>query len=176
MTSTLKSPATGEPYRFVTQHPELLAFDWTLAPGASLPAHHHPGQTERLALTAGRLEIEVAGTRRVAGVRDVVEVPADAPDPVRAVGKEPADARVELRPALDSARFFETFAGLSATGRAGRGGAPRDLLALAVWARGFRHEVRLAGPTGTVGPAALAPLAWRGRRPGCTAHTPVPGA
>src|SRR5215211_7956161 len=76
---TLSNPVTGERFTFThtaaSTDGELLAFDFALRPGGSVPIPHvHPIQTERFAVHAGRMRFRVGLRKILAGPGDVVEV------------------------------------------------------------------------------------------------------
>src|ERR671916_35606 len=67
--------------------------------------------------------------------------------------------RVEIRPALQMERLFETAVALAEQGRTMLGGIPRPL-ELALFVREFEQEVQAAFPPRWLQRVALAPLAW----------------
>lgn len=73
--------------------------------------------------------------------------------------------RVEIRPALQMERLFETAVALAAEGRTLPNGMPKPL-ELALFVREFAEEVRAPFPPPSVVRATLAPLAWVARRRG----------
>ena len=80
-----------------------------------------------------------------------------------AVGRHPD--LVEVRPALEMERLFETVISLAKEGRCLRSGMPKPL-DLALFVREFRREVRAPFPPPLAVRAALAPLAWVAERRG----------
>src|ERR1700709_2450240 len=76
---TLENPVTGERFTFThtaaSTDGELLAFDFALRPGGSVPIPHvHPVQTERLEVTAGPMRFRVGLRTVIAEPGDVIEV------------------------------------------------------------------------------------------------------
>ena len=76
---TLENPVTGERFTFThtaaSTDGELLAFDFALRPGGSVPIPHvHPIQTERFEVREGRMRFRVGLRTLIAGPGDVVEV------------------------------------------------------------------------------------------------------
>ncbi len=82
-------------------------------------------------------------------------------------GDDDALVRVEIRPALQMERMFETAVALAQQGRTLRSGMPKPL-DLALFAREFDDELRAAFPPRWMQRLALAPLVLlaRTRRPG----------
>jgi hypothetical protein len=74
---------------------------------------------------------------------------------------------VEVRPALEMERLFETVVSLAQEGRCMRSGMPKPL-DLALFTREFRREVRAPFPPPLLVRAALAPLAWTAKLRGRT--------
>ncbi len=133
---TIENPVNGERITWVdtasSSSGELLAFDLRLRPGAAVAvAHLHPRQEERFRVDAGEVGLEVAGEQRRLGVGEEVVVAAGVPHRWWNDGEEAASVRVELRPALDSETFFETFFGLARDGKTNSKGIP-GLLQIAV--------------------------------------------
>jgi hypothetical protein len=73
--------------------------------------------------------------------------------------------RVQVSPALDMERLFETAVSLAEEGRVTATGMPKPL-ELALFVNEFKDEVRGPGTPGWAQRAALAPLAWIARRRG----------
>ena len=76
---TLENPVTAERFTFIhtaaSTGGELLAFELALRPGGAVPlAHVHPVQTERFAVTSGRMRFRVGRKHVIAEPGDVVEV------------------------------------------------------------------------------------------------------
>ena len=182
---TLENPASGERITFrataAQTDGELLAIDLELPAGRRVPGplHVHPLQAERFEVVAGTMRFRMGRERVVAGPGDVVVVPAGVPHDFANAGDSDALVRVEVRPALQMERMFETAVALAQQGRTMLGGIPRPL-DLALFTREFDAEVRAASPPRWMQRAALAPLAWLAglRRPatgGRPAATALPG-
>ena len=142
---TLDNPVTGERFTFIhtagSTGGELLAFDLTLRPGGAVPIPHvHPIQTERFAVTGGRVRFRVGLRTIVAGPGDVVEIP---PGVIHGfANREDADAciRVEVRPALAMEEMLAEVVAMAEAGRMTRRGLPRSLRDLATLARTYDQE------------------------------------
>jgi quercetin dioxygenase-like cupin family protein len=145
----------------------LLSFDLFLPPGAHVPARHvHPVQEERFTVVAGRMRFRLGrfGRRTIlAHPGDTVLVPAGTAHWFGNAGAEVAHARVEVRPAL---RMEELFESAAAMGRARLfPGAPLPRLSdLALFLLEFQRELGVPDVPAFLVRAALAPLAWLGRR------------
>jgi hypothetical protein len=72
---------------------------------------------------------------------------------------------VEVRPALEMERLFETVVSLAEEGRCMASGMPKPL-DLALFTREFRREVRAPFPPPFAVRAAMAPLVWMAERRG----------
>ena len=170
---TLENPASGERITFrataADTEGELVAIDLELPAGRRVPGplHIHPKQEERFEVVEGTMRFRIGRKRIMAGAGEVVVVPAGVAHDFANAGETDAQVRVEIRPALEMERMFETAVALAEQGRTTRGGIPKPL-DLAVFTREFDDEVRAAFPPRWVQRAALAPLArlasLRGRR------------
>ena len=101
----------------------------------------------------------------VAEAGDVVTVPAGTAHKFANAGDEPAVARVEVRPALQMERLFETAVALAEEGKTTKKGMPKPL-ELALFTREFKREVQGAFPPAFIQHASMAPLRWIADRRG----------
>jgi mannose-6-phosphate isomerase-like protein (cupin superfamily) len=165
---TIENPVTGERIAWVetaqTTGGELLSFDLYIAPGATVATEHfHNRQEERFRVSAGVISLEAAGERRKVGPGQEATVPAGVPHRWWNEGQEEAMVRVELRPALDTETFFETFFGLGRDGKTNSKGIP-GLLQIAVAFRDLGDSCpSLTKPPPALQRAVFATLAPLGR-------------
>jgi mannose-6-phosphate isomerase-like protein (cupin superfamily) len=165
---TIENPVTGERITWIetaqTTGGELLSFDLYIAPGAAVAAEHrHVRQEERFRVSAGAIALEAAGEPREVGLQEEAEVPAGVPHRWWNEDQEEAVVRVELRPALDTETFFETFFGLGRDGKTNGKGIP-GLLQIAVAFRDLGDSCpSLTKPPAVVQRAVFATLAPLGR-------------
>src|SRR4029079_18143104 len=144
---TLANPVTGERFTFVetaaSSGGELLAFDFALRPGGAVPIPHvHPIQTERFAVTAGRMRFRVGLRTVIAGPGDVVEVQPGVMHSFANAGDEEARVRVEVRPALRMEEMFAEVVAMAQAGRMTRRGLARSALALGERARRYAQDAQ----------------------------------
>jgi mannose-6-phosphate isomerase-like protein (cupin superfamily) len=166
----IENSVTGETIRFLRTaadtEGELVEIEVTVEPdGAVAAAHVHPFQSERFEVLEGTLELRDGKARIVAGVGDVVTVPAGHVHSFRNVGETTARFRCEVRPALQFERFLETMFGLAADGKTNRKGMPNPLR-LAVIANAHFDDVRLPYVPAFAQKAALVAGAAVGRLAG----------
>lgn len=139
---------------------ELVAFELVIAAGASVAApHRHLRQQERFVVEHGTVGVEVAGARRDATPGEAVVVAVGAPHRWWNGGDGEAVVRVELRPALDTETFFETFFGLGRDGATNARGMPGMLAVAALHAQHGAAMPVLAGPPAILQRVALTMLA-----------------
>jgi quercetin dioxygenase-like cupin family protein len=167
---TLVNPASGERITFRTtateSDGELVAIDLELPRGGRVPGglHIHPLQEERFEVVRGVMRFRLRRKRIVAGPGDVVVVPPGTPHDFANAGEETAIVRVDIRPALEMERLFETAVALAEDGRTMMHGIPKPL-ELALFTREFEQEVQAAFPPHWLQRLAFTPLAWlAGRR------------
>ena len=163
----LEHPVTGERLRWrqvaADTDGRLLQADVWMRPGGFVAAPHvHPLQEEKFEVVAGTATFVIDGTESTAGAGGTTTVPAGHPHVWWNSGDDEVHVLVELRPALRTEVFFETFFGLARDGKVNSKGLP-SLLQLAVIMRAFRPEIRLAKPSAAVQTALFAPLAIIGR-------------
>jgi quercetin dioxygenase-like cupin family protein len=160
---TVENPVTGERFTFTetaaSSGGELLAFDFALKPGGAVPmAHVHPLQTERFAVSAGRMRFRVGRRTLIAEPGDVVVVEPGVAHSFANAGEDEARLHVEVRPALAMEEMFADVVALAGAGRMTSRGMPRNLLDLAVLARTYDREARAPLLGQRLQRALLAPL------------------
>jgi quercetin dioxygenase-like cupin family protein len=161
----LKNPASGEKLTIRTTAAEtdgeLLVVDLELPAGRKVPGplHRHPRQEERFEVLRGTMRFRMGRKKIVAGPGEVVVVPPGVRHDFANAGDENAVVRVEVRPALEMERMFETAVALAEQGRTMLGGIPKPL-DLALFVREFDQEVQASFPPMWIQRIALAPLAW----------------
>jgi quercetin dioxygenase-like cupin family protein len=159
----IQHPVTGEriTWRSVASDTggELLQADLYALPQATpAAAHIHPHQEERFEVVRGTLKLDVAGVVQILHAGDTAVVPKGTPHTWWNVGEDEAHIVADVRPALRTELFFETFFGLANDGKTNRRGMP-NLLQFAAIAREFEDEVRLAKPSAAVQRVVFTPLA-----------------
>ena len=162
------NPASGERIVIRTGGAEtggrLLAFDLYLPPGTHVPARHvHPVQTERFAVTAGRMRFTLGRRTVLAGPGETVVVPPGVPHWFGNAGSETAQARVEVRPALRMEELLAASEGLGEPRRFLGVSVPR-LSELALFMLEFQRELAVPDVPAFLVRAVLTPLARVGRR------------
>jgi mannose-6-phosphate isomerase-like protein (cupin superfamily) len=173
----IENPVSGERIVFRQTagdtNGELLAFDYTLRPGGSVPfAHIHPRQEERFEIVSGRARIRVGRNKLTVGAGESAVVPAGIAHRLWNDGAEKLEALVEFRPALRIEDGFEQLFALAREGKIGWLGLPRNPFRFAVLAREFQDEVELAALPRRLQRTVTATLASVGRLLGYEAVQP----
>jgi quercetin dioxygenase-like cupin family protein len=168
---TVENPVTGERFTFThtaaSTDGELLAFDFALRPGGSVPIPHvHPVQTERFEVTAGTMRFRVGLRTVIARPGDVVEVQPGVMHSFANAGEDEARLRVEVRPALAMEEMFADVVEMARAGRMTRRGLPRNVLDLALLARTYDAEAHAPLLGVRLQRVLLAPLVWLARARG----------
>jgi quercetin dioxygenase-like cupin family protein len=166
----LDNPVSGERIVFrktaADTGGELLEFDLELAPDGQVPGRHvHPKQEERFEVTGGTMKFKMGRKTVIAKAGEVVTVPPGTSHKFENGGDGTARMRVQVRPALEMERLFETAVALAREGRTTGRGMPKPL-DLALFVSEFRDEVQGAFPPVWVQRATLAPLVWIARKRG----------
>jgi quercetin dioxygenase-like cupin family protein len=179
---TLENPMSGERFTFhktaADTDGELLEFDLELPPGGRVPGglHVHPEQEESFEVIRGLMRFRKGREKIVAGPGELVVVPPKARHDFANAGDETALVRVQVRPALEMERLFETAVALAEDGRTFASGMPKPL-DLALFVPEFEREVQAAFPPLWVQRMTLAPLAWLAKKRGYAArYAPAPVA
>lgn len=175
--ASIEHPLTGERITWLATAASsdgvVLAFNLVLkADSAAAMAHRHTRQSERFVPSEGLIGFELAGEQRTASAGEEVNIAAGVPHRWWNAGDDAARARVELRPALDTETFFETFFGLARDGRCNHKGMP-GLLQISVLLNDLGDSApRAAGLPLAVQDAFAALLAPVGHRAGLRAAYP----
>ena len=167
---TIENPVSGEKITFIQTSAdtdgELLEIELELSPDGAVPgAHIHPEQEERFEVMEGTIAFRMGLKKIVAGPGEVVTVPAGKVHAFKNAGDETAKVRVQVRPALQMEKLFETTVALAEDGRTTGKGMPKPL-DLALFVHAFQREVKAPFPPAPVVRAMLAPLAWMATRKG----------
>jgi quercetin dioxygenase-like cupin family protein len=166
----LENPVSGERITFrktaSDTDGQLLEFDLELTPEGHVPGKHvHPSQEERFEVLGGTMKFKMGRRTVIAEAGEVVTVPAGVAHRFANGGDEAAHVRVQVRPALEMERLFETAVALAEEGRTTGKGMPKPL-DLALFVSEFSDEVQGAFPPVWIQRATLAPLAWIARKRG----------
>ncbi|MEO6088476.1 MAG: cupin domain-containing protein [Umezawaea sp.] len=178
----LEHPVTGERlvWRLLAADTggELLQADLYARPGGAVAAEHvHPHQQERFEVVSGTLRIRIDGREQTLTTGSVAVVPPGSRHVWWNAGEDEVHVIGDLRPALRSELFFQTFFGLAAEGKVNKLGLP-NLLQLAVLMHDFAPEIVLARPPVAVQRPLFAILALLGKAFGYRSTYPQhdPGA
>ena len=134
------------------------------------PTHYHPRQEERFEVLAGKLDVLVDGQERTLEEGEILILPAGVP---HEMWSAEAGTRVnwQTRPALKTEAFFETVWGLAKDSKV-NGKGVSNLLRVALIAREYEDEFRLASPPWAVQRVLFGLLAPVGRLLGYDARYP----
>jgi quercetin dioxygenase-like cupin family protein len=151
---TIDNPAMGARLhvRRIVHGPgeSMLEFDFFLRPGGVIAVDHlHPWQEERFEVVSGAVAGHVGGHARTVHAGGGVVVAPGVPHAWRNAADAETHLRVQFRPALRTAEFFDTVFALGRAGRTDERGVPRGPRRFAILAA-FGEEVRPAGMPATV--------------------------
>jgi mannose-6-phosphate isomerase-like protein (cupin superfamily) len=174
----IENPTTGEGITWVetaaTTDGSLLAFDLELRSDAALAAEHrHVEQTETFRVLSGRIGISVGGDEQELGPGEEMTVPVGVAHRWWPTGGDGAVIRVELRPALRTEIFFETFFGLGRDGKTNSKGIPGLLQVAVAYSELGASCPQLVKPPVPVQRLILTPLAPIGKLLGRRASYPT---
>ena len=136
--------------------------------GPAEPEHVHPHQESNARVLAGALHFSIRGQEQVVRAGETIVIPANVPHYFWNAGEEVAHAIQEMRPALRTEDFFETYFALARDGKLDERGMPPSLLHIAVLTADFWDVIRVTRPPVPIQrllATLLAPLGrWRGYR------------
>lgn len=175
----IEHPVTGEKIIFRKTAKdtggELLQAELIVKPhGFVAAAHIHPLQEERFEMLAGKVKL------RMNGIDSEIQTGESAIIPPRTShiwwndGDQEAHVLVDIRPALRTEEFFETFFGLAQSGKVDEKTGLPNLLILALMMREFENEICLAKPPIAVQRILFGVLGLLGRLRGYQGHCPYP--
>lgn len=127
----LVNPVSGERVVFAATAADTggasLRWEHGLRPGARIPAHYHPHQTERFEVLEGTVTIRVGSRTQPYGPGAVVTVARAETHALR--NHSAGDVRLGclLEPALRTEDYFEAVFTLAAEGKVWRNGLPNPL-------------------------------------------------
>jgi quercetin dioxygenase-like cupin family protein len=143
---------------------QLLAFDLFLPPGGHVPATHaHPVQQERFTVVAGQMQFRLGHRTVLAGPGESVLVEPGTAHWFGNVGRQIAQARVEVRPALRMEELLER-TGAMRGGRVWFGQVVPRLTDLALVLLEFECELAVPRLPAFLVRLMLQPFAWMARR------------
>jgi quercetin dioxygenase-like cupin family protein len=147
---TIHNPVTGERITFhqtsAETNGEAVVIECTVQPaGFVAAAHVHPSQTERFAVTDGRLGLKVGRTKLMLERGDVTVVEPGTPHKFWNAGEDEVRFVCEVRPALQFESLLETMFALATDGKTNKKGMPNPVR-LAVIALAHFDTVRLPQP------------------------------
>jgi quercetin dioxygenase-like cupin family protein len=147
----IEHPVTGEKliFRKTAQETagELLQGELIIKPhGFVAAAHIHPLQEERFEVISGTIRLRMNGIEKDLHQGEIMVVPAATPHLWWNASDLEARVLIDLRPALRSEEFFETFFGLAQAGKVDKKTGLPNPLVLALIMREFKQEVCLAQP------------------------------
>ena len=129
-----------------TTNGELLEIEAYYPPHSELPVpHYHPNQEEYFQVVRGEMRVILDGEERHYRSGEEFVVPVGAHHSMQNVSDDEAKLIWQTRPALRTEYFHETIRSLADYDQVNDQGMP-SLLQMAVIAREFRREFRLASP------------------------------
>ena len=117
------NPITRETFRCIACTDEAYTTEWSLEPGGFVPFEHiHLNQVEVFHVQAGEIRVLINGRRSMGRPGDTITIPPGT----RHIAFNDRDVTLrcvlEYKPALDSQRIFQCFAGLTLDGDINRWG------------------------------------------------------
>ena len=170
----ISNPRTGQRMVFRQTSADtggaLLQIETFNPRGPAEPEHVHPLQESNARVLAGTLHFNVQGRTRIVRAGETIVIPPNIPHYFWNEGEEVAHAIQELRPALRTEDFFETYFALARDGKLNAQGLPPNLLHLAVLTAAYWDVIRVTRPPMPIQRIFATLLAPLGRRRGYLAR------
>jgi quercetin dioxygenase-like cupin family protein len=133
----IQNPVTGESLRFIETAAESggerLRISIVVRPGGSPAVEHiHRAQGERFRVESGRIAFRLSGNEEIAEPGTEVSVPPGQRHFWWNAGDTDAEVNIELRPALRTEEFFDSFFRLARQGKTGKDGLAGFLQTMAM--------------------------------------------
>lgn len=147
----IENPVIGDKMQFLTtaedSRGEALKFKVWFKTGAQGPPEHmHPVQTEVFEVISGTAEFTLNGKLKNLTAGQTIAVPPNAPHKFRNAGDSELVMAVELKPALKSEFFLETFYSLAKKGQTDKNSVPKNFLHWMTILNEYYGEQFIVGP------------------------------
>jgi quercetin dioxygenase-like cupin family protein len=117
------NPITRETFRCLSSTTEAYTTEWIVQPGGYVPFEHvHLSQDEVFHIRRGEIRLKLEGAEQVGRAGQTLTIPRGARQIAYNDRPEVLDCVLEYRPALDSYKVFQCFAGLTLDGDLDRHG------------------------------------------------------
>ncbi len=119
---------------------------WTKIGAQGPPEHMHPKQTETFEIINGTAGFKLNGKEQILLAGQNITVPMNAPHKFRNAGDNELVMVVELKPALKTEFFLETFYSLAKDGKSDKNSVPNNFLHFMTILNEYYGEQFIIGP------------------------------
>ena len=147
----IENPVIGDKLKFLVtasdSNGELLkVYLWNKAGAQGPPEHLHPKQTETFTIVSGTVGFKCNGQEKILTGGQSITAQKNEMHKFWTIGDTPSEITVELRPALRSEFFLETWYSLAKKGKVKKDSTPRNFLQFMTILYGYYGETFVAGP------------------------------
>jgi len=147
----IENPVIGDKMQFLItakdSKGETLKFKvWFKIGAQGPPEHMHPKQTETFEIISGTVAFKLNGKEQNLTAGQTITVPVNAPHKFRNVGDSELVMMVELKPALKTEFFLETFYSLAKKGKSNKNSVPKNFLHWMTILNEYYGEQFIVGP------------------------------
>ncbi len=147
----IENPVIGDKLKFLVtasdSNGELLKVHlWNKAGAQGPPEHLHPRQTETFTIVSGTVGFKCNGQEKILTAGQSITAQKNEMHKFWTIGDTPSEMTVELRPALRSEFFLETWYSLAKKGEVKKDSTPRNFLQFMTILDGYYGEAFVAGP------------------------------
>ena len=147
----IENPVIGDKLQFLVtaadSNGELLrAHLWNKAGAQGPPEHLHPKQTETFTIVSGTVGFKCNGKEKILTAGQSITAQKNQMHKFWTVGDQPSEMIVEVRPALQSEFFLETWYSLAKKGEVNKDSTPKSFLQFMTILNQYNGEAFVAGP------------------------------
>jgi quercetin dioxygenase-like cupin family protein len=145
------NPVIGDKLKFLVtssdSNGELLKVHlWNKAGAQGPPEHFHPNQNETFTILSGTVGFKCNGQEKILTAGQSITAQKGEMHKFWSIGDKPSEMIVEIRPALRSEFFLETWYSLAKNGKVKKDSTPRNFLQFMTILNEYSGEGFVAGP------------------------------
>ena len=147
----IENPVIGDKLQFLVtasdSKGELLKVHlWNRAGAQGPPEHLHPSQTETFTIVSGTVGFKGNGQEKILTAGQSITAQKNEMHKIWTTGDAPSEVIVEMRPALRSELFLETWYSLAKKGKVKKDSTPKSFLQFMTILNEYDGESYVAGP------------------------------
>ncbi len=147
----IENPVIGDKLQFLVTAEDskgemMKVHLWNRAGAQGPPEHLHPGQTETFTILKGTVGYKGKDGEKILKAGQSITAGKNEMHRIWTTGDAPSEVIVEMRPALRSERFLETWYSLAVQGKVKKDSTPKSFLQFMTILNEYDGESYFAGP------------------------------